>query len=157
MSAAHLHEPESYDPYDIRRLTLSIGFSGTVRSRQLSAIVAWGHNREIHGGLDGYLLEWDWQATARGAVYGRAEVVDKDILTLGSLHPRGFIHFHQISRVAALTVGYVRDVSSTAETRRGHADATYRLSGSAPLHADRAVVPCVHALATGEHAASARH
>ena len=130
VSAAHLHEPESYDPYDIRRLTLSIGFSGTVRSRPLSAIVAWGHNREIHGNLDGYLLEWDWQATARGAVYGRAEVVDKDILTLGSLHPRGFIHFHQISRVAALTVGYVRDVSSTGWGRVGvGGDATvYRLS-----------------------------
>jgi hypothetical protein len=78
-------------------------------------IVAWGHNREIHGNLNGYLLEWDWQATVRGAVYGRAEVVDKDILTLGSLHPRGFIHFHQISRVAALTVG--RSICSCAGDR----------------------------------------
>ena len=68
---------------------------------RLSATLAWGHNREIHGNLDGYLLEWDWRATPGGAVYGRGEVVDKDILTLGSLHPRGIIHFHQISRVAA--------------------------------------------------------
>jgi hypothetical protein len=130
VSAGHLHEPESYDPYDIERLTLSIGFSGTVRARPLSATAAWGHNREIHGNLDGYLLEWDWQATQDGAVYGRAEVVDKDILTLGSLHPRGFIHFHQISRVAALTIGYVRDVSSTGWGRVGvGGDATvYRLS-----------------------------
>jgi len=130
VSAAHLHEPESYDPYDIRRMTLSIGFSGTVRSRPLSAIVAWGHNREIHGNLHGYLLEWDWRATPGGAVYGRGEVVDKNILTLGSLHPRGVIHFHQISRVAALTIGYVKDLSSTGWGRVGvGGDATvYRLS-----------------------------
>ena len=130
VSAAHLHEPESYDPYDIRRMTLSIGFGGTIRSRPLRAIVAWGYNREIHGNLHGYLLEWDWRATPGGAVYGRGEVVDKNILTLGSLHPRGVIHFHQISRVAALTVGYVRNVSSTGWGQVGvGGDATvYHLS-----------------------------
>ncbi len=152
VSAGRLHEPESYDPYDIRRLTLSIGFSGIVRSRRLSAIVAWGHNREIHGNLDAYLLEWDWQATGRGAVYGRAEVVDKDILTLGSLHPRGFIHFHQISRVAALTVGYVqRRLEHGLGTRRSRRrrDGVSPFGGSAPPVRIASVVPSVPALAIG--------
>ena len=41
----------------------------------------------------------------------RAESVAKDLLDLGGPHPRGFIEFHWISHVAALTVGYVRDVA----------------------------------------------
>ena len=52
---------------------------------RLAATIAWGENREIHGNLDGYLLEWDYQLTPRGAFYGRGEIAAKDILGLGSL------------------------------------------------------------------------
>lgn len=47
----------------------------------------------------------------------RAELATKDILGAGGRHPRGFTHFHPLSRVGALTGGYVFDVS---ETRAGN-------------------------------------
>jgi hypothetical protein len=116
-SGAHLHEPEPYDPYDMTRLTASIEFNGTWRSKPLAATIAWGENREIHGILDGYLLEWSWQLWQTGSFYGRGEVAAKDILGLGSVHPRGIIHIHPISRVAAGTLGYVRQLPSLGRGR----------------------------------------
>jgi hypothetical protein len=112
VSGAHLHKPESYDPYDMTRLTASIEFDGMLRSKPLAATLAWGENREIHGILDGYLFEWSWKLSSTGSFYGRTEVAAKDILGLGSVHPPGFIHFHPISRVAAGTVGYLRQLAS---------------------------------------------
>jgi hypothetical protein len=119
VSGARLHQPESYDPYDMTRLTASIEFDGAAASRPLAVTLAWGENREIHGNLDGYLLEWHWQPSASGSVYGRGEVAAKDILGLGSLHPSGFLHFHPISRVAAGTLGYVREVPGVRIGRLG--------------------------------------
>jgi hypothetical protein len=130
VSGARLHEPESYDPYDMTRLTASVEFDGVIASRPFAATAAWGQNREIHGTFDGYLLEWNWQARAADTIYGRAEIAAKDILGLGSLHPLGFRHFHPISRVAAGTAGYVRDLAIAEWGRVGiGADATaYRVS-----------------------------
>jgi hypothetical protein len=119
VSGAHLHEPESYDPYDITRLTASIEFDGTWRAKPLAATIAWGENREIHGILDGYLLEWSWQLWTNGSFYGRGEIAAKDIRGVGSLHPKGFTHFHPISRVAAGTVGYLRQLPSVGRGRLG--------------------------------------
>ena len=65
------------------------------------------------------MLEWDVQADARGVVYGRAEAVAKDLLDLGGPDPRGFIEFHRISHVAALTVGYLRDIADSRQGRIG--------------------------------------
>jgi hypothetical protein len=112
VSGARLNEPEELEPFDMTRLTASIEFDGAVASKPLAATLAWGENREIHGILDGYLLEWHWQAAARHVLYGRTEVTAKSILGLGSLHPIGFRHFHPISRVTAGTVGYVRELPS---------------------------------------------
>lgn len=130
MSGGRLHEPESYDPYDMTRLTASIEFDGAIRSRPFAATLAWGENREIHGTLDGYLLEWHWQARSSDAIYGRGEISARDIVGRGSLHPLGFQHFHPISRVAAVTGGYVRELPSARWGRSGvGADVTlYRVS-----------------------------
>ena len=50
-----------------------------------------------------------------GLVDPIAELATKDILGAGGRHPRGFQHFHPLSRVGALTGGYVFDVvDSTA-------------------------------------------
>jgi hypothetical protein len=110
LSGAHLHEPEPFDPYDATRITASVEFAGAVRARPLAAAIVWGNNREVHGNLDGYLVEWDFRFAPRSTFFGRAELMAKDILRLGGLHPRGVIHFHQISRVAAVTLGYAREV-----------------------------------------------
>jgi len=124
-SGAHLHRPESFELFDMSRLTASIEFDGGVGSHPLAASLIWGENREIHGVLDGYLVEWTLGTTPRGALYGRAETVAKDLLDLGGPDPRGFVEFHHISHVAALTLGYLHDVAERPWGRIGvGADAT---------------------------------
>jgi hypothetical protein len=106
VSAAHLTTPEWVEPFsNITRLTASVGF--TRPDGKVAALASWGQNREIHGALDAYLLEATLRPHSRHAWYSRAELVTKDILNPGGRHPRGFTHFHQLSRVGALTGGYV--------------------------------------------------
>lgn len=130
VSAARVHEPEPFEPYDITRLTASVEFTGAVVSRPMAATAAWGQNRELHGNLDGYLLEWDWQLTPSGSRYGRGERVAKDILDLGTPAPPGFVEFPRISHIDVLTFGYIQGPSSGRWGRLGvGADATvYRAS-----------------------------
>jgi hypothetical protein len=116
VSGAHLTTPEWVEPFNnVTRLTASIAY--TDAGGRLATMVAWGQNREVHGNLDGYLLESTLRVRSRQAWYMRAELATKDILGAGGRHPRGFTHFHPLSRVGALTGGYVFDVS---ETRAGN-------------------------------------
>jgi hypothetical protein len=131
VSAGHLHEPEWFDPYDITRITASIGFDGTVDNRPLAVTAGWGENRQFNGFQnieDGYLLEWDLRATSSSTVYGRGEAAAKQILGLVP-EPRGFAHQHVLSHVGALTLGYVRDLPFVGRGRFGlGADVTvYRI------------------------------
>jgi hypothetical protein len=132
-SGGHLHEPEWFDPYDITRLTASIGFHGSIGSKPLDATLAWGENRELLvGPLDGYLLEWDLHLATRSSFYGRAEHVRKEVLSLG-VHPRGLLpgqHPHSLSDINALTLGHVFDLPIPVGGRVGiGADVTaYRTS-----------------------------
>src|SRR6185503_19826789 len=55
-SGGHLETPEYVEPFfDGTRLTASLGY--TRDDGTLAATLAWGENREVHGVLDGYLLE----------------------------------------------------------------------------------------------------
>ena len=131
-SGGHLHEPEWFEPVDVNRFTASIAFDGTVASRPLTALAAWGQNREpdINISLDGYLAEWDLRLTPATTVYGRAESVLKEIFGLGA-HPRGLLnHPRSFSQIDALTLGYVRDIPGLRWSRVGiGADITgYRTS-----------------------------
>jgi hypothetical protein len=65
------------------------------------------------------MFEWDVRATQNGFVYGRAEAAAKDLLDLGGPDPPGFISFHRISHVAALTAGYIHDLPSRGARRLG--------------------------------------
>jgi hypothetical protein len=108
-SAAHLKTPEYVEPFsDVTQLTASIGFTGS--DGRVATLLAWGRNNEIHGSLDSYLFEATMRPRSRHAWYTRAELTTKDILGAGGRHPRGFVHFHPLSRVGALTAGYVFDV-----------------------------------------------
>ena len=121
VSGGHLHEPEWFDPFDVTRLTASIGFNGQVASRPLSATLAWGENRMFNGFQnveDGYLLEWDFRATGTSTFYGRGEAAAKHLFGLIS-HPKGFTHPHAYSDVKALTLGYVYDLPIPGATRFG--------------------------------------
>jgi hypothetical protein len=118
-SGGHLHRPEVYERTNMLRFTAAIEFGGAVGSRPLAASLVWGENREIHGILDAYLLEWTLGTTPRGRFYGRAEAAAKNLLDLGTLEPPGFVHFHRISHVAALTLGYLADLSERRWGRIG--------------------------------------
>jgi len=118
VSGAQLTKPEWVEPfYDMARLTASIAY--TRSDGRVAALVAWGQNREFHGNLDGYLFEATLRPRARHAWYTRAELVTKDILGAGGRHPRGFDHFHPLSRVGAFTAGYVYDVAVSRAGRFG--------------------------------------
>ena len=131
-SGGHLHEPEWFEPYDVTRLTASIAFGGDIRSRRLDAMLAWGRNLEYNGyndRADGYTLEWDLRATRTASLYGRAELVKKQLFGLG-FHPKGLNHPHLYSKIDALTIGCLRDLIMSRAGRFGvGADATvYRTS-----------------------------
>ena len=110
VSAGSLNEPEPYELLDIVRLTASVAYTGTWRNRPLSATAAWGQNREGGSELDAYLLEGTWAARTSDIVYLRGELATKVIIGRGALHPVGFRHPHQFSRVGALTGGYIREL-----------------------------------------------
>ena len=132
LSGGRLHEPEWFEPYDVTRLTASIGFTGSVASRPAAATLAWGENREFtpfRGVSDAYLLEADVRATGATSVYGRVETARKEIFGLG-YHPKGFGHPHIFSDVDAFTIGAIQDVPFVQLGRLGvGADVTtYRMS-----------------------------
>jgi hypothetical protein len=120
-SGGLLHEPEWYEPYDHTRFTASIGFNGRVGSRRLDATIGWGQNRAkvVQNGVsNGELLEWNLEAAKTLQLYGRAEIIERQLFGLG-LHPRGFEHPHFYSHMDALTLGAVRDLIATRWTRLG--------------------------------------
>ena len=147
VSGGHLHQPEWFEPYDVTRLTASIGFDGAVLSRPLTATLAWGENRQAvvaNGVSDGFLLEWDLAAAPATSLYGRAEVTEKELFGLG-LHPAGFQHPHFYSHIDALTLGVVRDLPGDPRSGRigvggdvtlyhMSADAEYYWAGSHSYH-----------------------
>ena len=108
-SAGHLKTPEFVEPFnDVTRLTASLAYTNA--DGKLATTLAWGQNREVHGDLDAYLAEALWRPRDRQSWYLRAELSTKDILGASGPHPRGFVHFHPLSRVGALTVGHVFDL-----------------------------------------------
>ena len=119
VSAGHLNEPEPYELLDVVRLTASIQYTGAWRNAPLAWTAAWGQNREGGTKQDAYLLEGSWQVRRADAVYVRGELVTKVIIGRGALHPAGFRHAHQFSRVGAFTGGYVRDLVTNRFGRIG--------------------------------------
>lgn len=109
LSTAWLTHPERLYPTDARRHTASVSYTRTDGVRLLAWTAAFGQNRESHGSFDAWLAEGTWRPSAHGAIYSRAEWLEKDILDAG-FHPLGVLHRHRVSRVGALTLGGVVDV-----------------------------------------------
>jgi hypothetical protein len=131
-SAGHLQQPEWYDPYDTTRLTASVSYEGALGPRPLAVTLAWGQNRHLsglNGVSDGFLLEWDLQATRASTIYGRTEVAAKELFGLW-VHRPGDVHPHYYLEFTTLTAGYVRDVRNDRFGRVGvGADITlYRMA-----------------------------
>jgi len=95
-----------------------------VGRRPLAVTAAWGQNRELNFALDGYLLEWDFHLSPVNSIYGRGELVLKEIFGLG-VHPAGLLnHPRNFSQINALTVGYIRELPWLGPTLGIGADVT---------------------------------
>ncbi|MGH9385039.1 MAG: hypothetical protein ACRD2N_12210 [Vicinamibacterales bacterium] len=105
-----LTRPEIVTPYDATQTTASIAYFAGNENRSAAWLAAFGQKREFHGTFEGYLLEGTLRR-ARHIFYSRAEWVIKDILDAG-YHPIGIKHTHRQSPIGALTVGYVRDLTT---------------------------------------------
>jgi len=119
VSGAHITNPEITEPgRDVARLTASVGYhrAGEIDT---AVSVAWGQNREAHGNLNAFLFESNTSWLDRNYLYSRAEIATKDILNAGGYDPPGFLAPHQLSRIAAFTLGYTRDVNSGMRARVG--------------------------------------
>jgi hypothetical protein len=132
VSGGRLHEPEWFDPFDVTRITASVGYSGAIAAKPLAVTAGWGENRMFNGFQnieDGYLLEWDFRVTPASTFYGRGESAAKHLFGLIS-HPKGFTHPHTYSDVGALTLGGIRDLPIAMRGRIGiGGDVTlYRMS-----------------------------
>jgi len=112
LSGADLKTPERKSPYDATRVTASVSYFKGDANRSIAWLAAFGQNREVFGKLEAYLIEAT-RRVSRNAFFMRAEWVAKDILDAG-FHPIGTAHTHRQSPVGAMTLGYVRDVSTRA-------------------------------------------
>ena len=111
-SGGRLHQPEWYAPWNQRRLTASLGYTGTVISRPVAFTAAWGHTREfapLHPPARAVLLETTVRPTRLIAAYSRAEFVKKEILGVHVYTPDMGVHQQFLSDVNALTFGIVHD------------------------------------------------
>jgi hypothetical protein len=111
-SGGHLKQPEWWEPYDLTRYTASLSYDGAVWSRPLTAILAWGGNRQFNGfngDSDGFLLEWNLDASPASAFFGRTEQMSKELFGMGP-HEKGFAHPHWFHEIWATTFGYLHDL-----------------------------------------------
>jgi hypothetical protein len=147
-SIGHLREPEVLEPFDVTRITASVSYAGHAGGRPLRALAAWGFNHSFNGfngNHAGYLAEWDLRVRRFSTVFGRAEVVDKELFPDPMPHPKGQGHPHFFFTVTSITAGYLHDLLDARWGRVGlGADATiYRMprdvrqfwNGSRAFHA----------------------
>jgi len=127
VSAAHVKFPDPTEFTDHDMITASVTHAGSLRSRPVTTTAAASVVREAGFGitLPAALLESSWEVRPGNALYARAEIMKKDILTRGGYDPPGFVHPHILSLVGALTLGYERQLAATrAGTLALGADAT---------------------------------
>jgi hypothetical protein len=108
VSGGDVKQPEWFEPFDATRLTASLSYEGSIGTRPLAAMLAFGENRQFNGfngNTNAYLAEAVSGITTRSTLYGRAEVAGKEIFGVGP-HEKQYAHRHWISTVGAFTVGY---------------------------------------------------
>ncbi len=130
VSGGRLRFPNPTEFTDEELVTASVSYTGAIRTRPLAVTLACGVARESAIGVaaPACLAEGAWRWALHDEVYGRLEILSKDILTQGGYDPPGFEHPHVLSRVAALTVGYERQMLQTRAGRFGlGADVTLHL------------------------------
>lgn len=127
-SAGFLKYPDPTEFTDHVVVTASMSYAPA--DRPLAAAAIFGLAREARIGVTepALMLEAAWRRRPRDLIYGRLEIVRKDILTQGGYDPPGFPHPHVLSNIVALTLGGERRVADTRAGRFGlGADATLYL------------------------------
>jgi hypothetical protein len=128
-----LHEPESAEPGNVRRMTASISYNQKFAGGSWATSLIWGRNLLIQDGEDpirrnGYLAETTVNVKDRNYLYSRIELTDKgDLLDSDEIARLGFAGgTHPNFRIAAFTIGGVRDIWTAGPIRVGiGADATF--------------------------------
>jgi hypothetical protein len=96
LSTGHLVNPEAHEPGNVQRTTASIQHYLPLQDGSLATSLIWGHNQAHGQGTDGITAEANWKFRTSNYLTGRFERVDKE--------------YEQIFTIAALTVGYTKDV-----------------------------------------------
>ncbi|MGH7729624.1 MAG: hypothetical protein ACRENJ_00035 [Candidatus Eiseniibacteriota bacterium] len=114
-SAGRLESPEQLAPeVDTHRATVSAMWSRLLPVGRLSAMAAWGRNRNRPGAvLDALLLEGAGEF-GRHAVFARVERTEKD-----ELFPDGDPRAEDVFNVGRLSGGYIREVLRTDHLELG--------------------------------------
>lgn len=114
ISGARVNEPEPLEPGDMTRLMASISH---VRSGAISTAVmaAWGQNRKSHGTSNGFVFESNMSWLEKNYLYSRMEFVGKELP-----HAHGGVAEPlTVSTVGAFTLGYTRDIFTSALGKLG--------------------------------------
>lgn len=129
ISTGHLADPEAHQPGDIQRTTASLLHHQPTRFGEMSHGLIWGRNDPDDGDtLDSFTLESLVRIGERNHLTGRVEVVER---SSHDLFPEEDGHHEELEdevfRIRALTLGYVRDIVSTAT-------AVYGIGANATLY-----------------------
>ena len=113
VSSARINEPETTEPGDVVRSTVSVEYDrASANGRRTAWLGAWGRNDRDDHSETGWLLEGRHAWTASDTAYGRAELVDRFILVDFAYAVETGKERHLPSSVAALTLGYERALAS---------------------------------------------
>jgi hypothetical protein len=122
VSVGRLRQPEAHEPFDVIRSTASVTYNKMMSTGFWAASLIWGRNHKtgIQRNVNSYLAEAVVQLQQKNYLTGRAELVDRDEL---SLHEEG-AHEHDAStpgesvsgvyRIAAFTLGYTRSLGTVS-------------------------------------------
>jgi hypothetical protein len=121
VSAGHLKFPDPTEFTDENRFTASAAYTGELLRHKFDGLLAVGvdHETQLNVTSPAWLAEGAWHIRSGQLLYGRVELVDQDILTLGGYDPPGFQHPHVLSQVGAFTLGYERTVKQLSFGRFG--------------------------------------
>jgi hypothetical protein len=110
VSTGYLTNPEALKPGDLVRSTASLHYNRPLSFGNWASALLWGQNQELIESPphveNSLLLESTLDWSERNHVYGRYELVDKEGLVAGVPGEAG-----PLSRIQALTLGMIRDLS----------------------------------------------
>jgi hypothetical protein len=118
-----LHEPETAEPGNVRRMTASLSYNQKTAGGAWTSSLIWGRNELLHNGdiahRNGYLAETTVNFHNLNYFYSRLELTDKGhLLTQSEKVQLGFAPTSDPNfRIAAFTFGGARDIWATDKLR----------------------------------------